>query len=320
MKISTRHLIYLTCVGLIALLLTPLFSRAQLSWFFPATFLFAIALPFKAERKYALVTLLTGFVLAALMALVSVMHVYIFMTACLLFVATLTVINLSYRYPRYFYLLQGVNVLIIFATFVLPVSSAIYLQIYPVVAASCLAAMCQVIFLPWLTRSQQRAFTVAAIKKLHAVEKDVFACFIRPEYADNIYLFEHRLHLAKANYFAAISDLNVNDKHYLQLQIIFDVLMDVAQLRRRVTDFNIFTVCEREMLAIDVVLGEVFAEMREVTLARKDKIDVYPLEEKITQLADHYQAILNVAAKEPLAFLLFIASLNHLCKEVENYV
>lgn len=320
MKISTRHLIYLTCVGLIALLIAPLFSYAQLSWFFPATFLFAISLPFVWERSNALVILLTGFVAALLIALVSVTREYIFITACIMFVVTLISVNLSFRYPRYFYLMQGVNVLIIFATFMLPVNMAIYLQIYPIIAASCLVAICQVIFLPRLTHGQQQAFTVGAIKKLHAVAKDIFSCFVQQEYADNMYLFEHRLHLAKANFFEVIAALDVNDKHYRQLQIIFDILMNIAQLRRRVTDFHIFSVCEREMLAIAVALDDVFTAMRAVTLMSQEKIDAYPLEEKITQFANHYQAILNVAAKEPLAFLLFIASLNHLCKEVENYV
>ncbi len=300
--------------------MTPLFSHTQLTWFFPATTLFAIALPFSYERANVLIVLLTGLVLAILIMLLSIAHESVLLTACLLFAAMLVTVNFSLKNQRYFYLMQGVNVLIIAVTFLLPVNMAIYLQVYPVIAASCLVAICQVAFLPRLTRGQQRAFTVGAIKKLHAVTKDIFDCFVRQEYADNVYLFEHRLHLAKANYFEVIAKLDASNQRYHQLQVIFDNLMDVAQLRRRVTDFHIFTICEREMLAISMALDEVFAQMREITLASKDKIDVYPLEEKITQLADHYQTILNVAAKEPLAFLLFVASLNRLCKEMENYV
>jgi len=126
-------------------------------------------------------------------------------------------------------------------------------------------------------------------KQLQNLTSDIFACFLQSNYEDNLYLYEHRIHTSKAKCIPLPP----------QQQRIFNGLLDCGLLRWRVKDKSVFQVCHNEMV--------VLANTLKLSLTLKKNEDA--LSSAISAFENIYQNVLAVTAKEPLAFLLFIASL-----------
>lgn len=138
------------------------------------------------------------------------------------------------------------------------------------------------------------------------LSRDIFACLLQAEYIDNVYLFERRLHESKRKSLLCLAKLRES-----KLDTLFDLLMDMALLRHRVSDHTIFSLCANELSAISEELSKIFLEMGGVV---RDEI---ALAEKIQLFEDMFHHVLSVTAREPLAFLLFIASLKAFRKAAE---
>jgi hypothetical protein len=97
--------------------------------------------------------------------------------------------------------------------------------------------------------------------------------------------------------------------------MLFDVLMDCAQLRRRVSDHTIFALCAQELTAISNEINKLFTGLS----GSSKSVDTFHLEEKIKLFEDHFHNVLLITSREPLAFVLFIASLKVLREEIDKY-
>lgn len=143
-------------------------------------------------------------------------------------------------------------------------------------------------------------------RALDLLSRDIFACFLQPDYIDNVYLFERRLHESKRKSLLCLARMRER-----KLDTLFDLLMDMALLRHRVSDHTIFSLCSSELSAISEEISKLFLEMSGIV---RDEI---VLAEKIQLFEDMFRHVLNVTAREPLAFLLFIASLKAFRKAAE---
>ena len=131
---------------------------------------------------------------------------------------------------------------------------------------------------------------------LGRLNQAIFACLLDPLYPDNLYLFEHRIHKYKREFMRA-------SLRYSELNHFFDAMMNYAQLRWRVTDYSVLSVCENELKnlsqAIDVYI------MLE---------DESPLKAALQKFESIYQSVLQVPSPDALAFLLFIDGVRASCK------
>lgn len=144
-------------------------------------------------------------------------------------------------------------------------------------------------------------------KALKKLVDDIFACFLHEDYENNLYLYEHRIHNSKTRCLSFIQKHAKGDDVSLMLGI-YNGLMDCALLRWRVKDKSVFQICHNEMLAIkDALIAALLSSEPESSRA---------LSASITALESLNQSVLQVAAKEPLAFILFVYSLKTL---KENY-
>ena len=109
------------------------------------------------------------------------------------------------------------------------------------------------------------------------------------------------------------------DEHEIKLNALFDALMNCALLRRRVTDMTIFGVCRQEMAGIAGAIDYAFDQMIKQNKQQQKVVNVALLHDKIRQLEECFQQVLQVTAREPLVFLLFIQGIKGFCGELESY-
>lgn len=267
----------------------------------------------------------TGFAVALSVFLGGLVAPFMPLVAMYLFFVTVAATYFGLRYPSYLYPLFIVNISAILASCLGPtLHQNLELMLF-IVSATILAVLFQLIYIPGFVRYEVRSWTKESLRNLKLVSQEIFACFLRPEYADNIYLFERRLHVRKTRYMRSIRKLR-EAAHISKIKTpikkideLYDILMDCAQLRRRVSDHTVFALCANELSAISVEISKLFTEMIASRTNEKSSIDTIPLAEKIKLFEDNYQNVLRVTAREPLAFLLFIASLKIFREKVGLY-
>lgn len=194
------------------------------------------------------------------------------------------------------------------------------------------AVLFQILWRPLTLHRQWRASLKTYLFDLDYLNKDIFSCLLQPEYVDNIYLFERRIHLQKIQCLRSLHRLREvvgsierrnTDKEYLysswlnQLEGLFSNMLDYSQLRRRVTDYTTFSVCSQEFAGILQAMDGLFEC---ISSCDREKLDmqVQALKNQIYRLEENYHHVLQIASREPLPFLLFIDSLNTFCMNMEG--
>lgn len=143
---------------------------------------------------------------------------------------------------------------------------------------------------------------VVARNSLRRLNQTIFSCFLDPSYPDNLYLFERRIHQQKRKFMRAIIKCR-NIQQATNLNQFFDAMMNYSQLRWRVTDFNVFSICAKELNALSQAIDSL------IVTDQKNTVEVV---EALQQLEDIYQQVLQISSPDPLAFLLFIAGVKAL--------
>lgn len=162
-------------------------------------------------------------------------------------------------------------------------------------------------------------------KALTTLVQDIFACFLQADYETNLYLYEHRIHDSKNNCISLIQK-RAKDSDVATMLGIYNGLLDCGLLRWRIKDKTAFGICRKELTDIRDALIALLDSCSSDSSARNSDSssrrmpgprDENFLNGKISALESVNQSVLQVAAKEPLAFLLFISGLKAL---QENYL
>src|SRR5207253_9697227 len=107
-----------------------------------------------------------------------------------------------------------------------------------------------------------------------------------------------------------------HERLLIQLNALFENMLDYSQLRSRVTDHTTFAVCREELINIaiesDKCLDAVIAHVQQ----KKIFTSIDPFNQAINQLENNYYQVLQVASNQPLIFLLFIDSLHAFSKKI----
>ncbi len=142
-------------------------------------------------------------------------------------------------------------------------------------------------------------------KAFGRLAEDIFACFLRADYENNLYLYEHRIHDSKSRCIALIHKRAKREDVSCALTL-YNGLVDCGLLRWRIKDKSAFEVCRAEMAAINNSLVAILSS-RAASGAGPSAFNM-----QVDALEALYQSVLQVTAKEPLPFLLFIYSLKAL--------
>lgn len=134
----------------------------------------------------------------------------------------------------------------------------------------------------------------------------VFACLTAPEYPDNIYLFERRVHKQKIKCIRLLKSKTTLGRHYLSL---FEIILDVGQLRRRISDYTVLGLCENELMTLQESMTGLLTAAG--STPRHDRMYA-AYAHAINQFEDIFEHVVKVTAREPLVFILFIGALREL--------
>lgn len=258
-------------------------------------------------------------------ALSVLLVVYFPFTALFIYLVLLTLaliyigqLNADYYYPTFIILFLTLLAACMPDTVVSSVYRAISIGV-----AALIVAVLQLVYSPWFIAFHVRRWVVQAVWQLDAVANEVFACLLQPDYAETIYLFERRLHEQKNKLMQSIlllhqvskeKKMNEATQEWLiatltQLDALFALLLECAMVRWRVMDQSVFALCRNELLAVYGEMCKLLSSLVRVIRAKQENIDLESFKHSVQLLEENYQHVLQVAAPDPLALLLFIDSL-----------
>ena len=330
---SINRIVYLLIVGCLAILLyfyfEPCSERYWLVWSAFGLSLLTAGKTFSSR--------VTRLVLTGLLAMIAVFMSGVFasnvlMLGIYLFFVTAISIYITHLYPRLFLITFIIS---LFAILSAMHQSLMLLDLKDddayILAGILIALLPQIIYWPYYTRNELRFFMSLTMHDLKQVNHEVFSCFLQPEYPDNVYLYERRLHVQKNKFMHSMSLLRENiqffetklpeDKRHIlteieaQLGRSYEIIIDCALLRIRVTDHTIFSVCMDELSNIANEIDKLYDQINRLINGRKYQVNLIEFAEKITRFEECYHGVLQVTAKEPFVFLLFISSLKSLYEE-----
>lgn len=157
-----------------------------------------------------------------------------------------------------------------------------------------------------------------ALHALINLNDDIFACLLQSDYGTNVYLYERRIHYRKAQYLHVLKKINrefkdaTKDDVVAKIKSTYSDLLDISQIRRRVKDYTTFALCQPEFKKISHEIKRLLQTVNIYFVTNKIQIDLKPFARAVQQLDDNYHHVLQIAAKEPIVFALFIQSLNRL--------
>ena len=175
---------------------------------------------------------------------------------------------------------------------------------YLVAAMIMAASLCLLLLLLTIFKRHQ-ARSLRIYRRLAAT---LFSCLTSRDYPEKIYDFEQRIQYQKIKCLKRMP--SVRHKKTADVEWpLFDIIVDIGQIRHRVTDHTVFALCERELAVIADAVDSLLAVVK-----KNDGLEqkLAALEQSINQFEDVFEHVVKVAAREPAVFILFISALRAL--------
>jgi hypothetical protein len=322
---SIKRLIYLFLVTGVAFAIQFYSTNPQSYWVVWSALTLAMIMSGNTFSQRLLIIVLTGIAIACLSFIAAAIAKLVPLLALFYFFVTLVCVYMAQQKPKYFFPLFLINLFTMVAGLSPVTLTGNIDRIIYIFAGTMTVLFFQMIFWPHFIRNEIRTLIKMILRNLIQLNKEIFSCFLQPEYPENIYLFERRLHHQKKRYLQLMGQLRLAEEiirakeqtesrmiiHSIitRLEFLYDIMLDYAQLRRRVNDHTIFAVCADELSAIANEIDKIFLELIALFAHKNPLMDATGLEAKIKWLDESYHHILQVASREPLVFLLFITSL-----------
>ncbi len=328
--LSIKRLIYHASL----LLLVILANAHHANGFALSAFLFSfIGIDACSLQQRCLILIISGLLTALVVSVVALPQTLLL--AFFMLLLTLSTVYVGQRYRRYFYPAFLLN---LFAILTMADHTNVMLAPLNILAGVLIALVLQFIFWPYQLKHAANYLTVQVLKQCRQLNDAIMTCLLQTDYVENNYFYENKLHAKKNRLLKALLRLHqfskknsevmqLADKESLSLlltkfELLSTMLFDAMQLRWRVSDHSVFGVCAPELTAIAAVIDQVLQQLTAYFTLHLRPIPTHDsttlLAEKIDALQDIYQSVLQVSAPEPLAFLLFIGTLQRLADELHG--
>jgi hypothetical protein len=291
----------------------------QAAWLLAAAFLLVnITLETTLLRR-SMVIAATGLV-TALLIFIS-LQLRIFLPAQYLMLALVTgvctyggVVKSNDTYP--FFVVNFLVVLSLYSeTNAPPIVAAAY-----VVLGMLVTLVAQLLLLPFFTRDEHRRSEAQVFYRLDKLASVILSCFTTSDYSENVYLYERRVHKQKIKCLGTMAELAARETGITkparclstEMQTFFEIILDIGQLRRRVTDHTVFALCPNEMIAIQLSIALMFRAFASRQNKEQLELSMLSFERDLYQLENIFETVIKVTAREPLAFVLFLSALKSL--------
>ncbi|OGT62334.1 MAG: hypothetical protein A3E85_03740 [Gammaproteobacteria bacterium RIFCSPHIGHO2_12_FULL_45_12] len=254
----------------------------------------------------------------------------------LVYLASLTLIcvYLGRRIPLLAYPAGLINLFAVLACLPLAGEYPLQHEIMNIMGGAVIVILCQWLYQVGNSQSEVRSSLTASVLILRQLANDLFESMVVPDYADHLYLYERRIHKQKNRYLLSLERMEKvarswkgrqTSKRYQviarllsDLYQLYDNLMDCAQLRHRVDDFHLFSLCRQEMQWVVKAFDQLFLALSKVDKGTSLEDDFIRVMEAIQCFEANNESVLQVTAKEPMIFLWFIASLKTMCTNAKG--
>jgi len=160
-------------------------------------------------------------------------------------------------------------------------------------------------------------------RQLDRLQKIIFSCYIKRDYAKNQFYYEKKIHLEKMRLFKIICSIR---KNIPSLNLIFqengrgvflyEIILSLNTLKLRISDHATFEVCQREL---ENITRNISLVLNDASRGRQRIISLSNLLQSIEQFSELYQSTLRVVTAEPTVFLFFIQDLIDFSETMENF-
>lgn len=320
-----RKPLYLGIVLLLAHLLVVLSHNSHISvWLIPVIFTFALTTEGRTliRREFYLAAM------GALLLLAIFISSLLAAKPVILLLWFVLMLMLYYYYRQRFSINARTLILFVVMTFVfafnqgsIGVTSSGYLTVLIGVLGAMVAQYC---CWPILMADAVVGAKKNTIRHLGGVNQAFFACLLQENYAENTYYFEFVLHQQKRRYFASLTLLQQlkDDAHAVwckyvgenELRLIarlYESMMDYMQIRWRIEDHHIYSLCHSELQRIGLALNGLIASCCRSSDQKRLLGDAKKLEQALNDIEIMYHQVLSVSVNDPMAILLFIRSLRY---------
>ena len=356
-NLALKRLFYLFIVAIVAFFLTTYIKNPQSYWIILSALSASFITAGHTCWQRIFIILVSGFIAAVYVffaAAIATIHPPFVLA---IYLAIIVMINLliSQRYPTYFIALFIINIIVILSGILslringdlmnaISISYFIFLGFF-------IAAFFQLIFYRHFFQNAFTRLLHKACSQLMQLNDAIFTAYFRSAHSEHFYLLEKEIHERKKaflNTIIALRDmvststihlvkLDMAKQLLIKLDLLYDMTLDCAQLRSQISDKTIFLVCDKELTGLATQLNGVFKQIRilffpnqwfvKFIFSRLQRhhdhshihLSIQRLNEHIECLENHYHRVLLTVAREPLAFLIFIASLQALTSELNTF-
>lgn len=166
--------------------------------------------------------------------------------------------------------------------------------------------------------------------------EEIFLCLIDPRFYEQQFFFERSLHTRKNQLLKSLVTLreivaekkvpeenvvSVAEKLEQHFDCLLAILLEISQLRHRVTEANVLQMCQEEMVQILLSVDQLFNVI--IIMIRNGINDdttqhtaIFECAKAIKFFEEKDQHVLRIATPEPMIFILFIASIRDLYNQL----
>lgn len=293
---------------------------------------FTIALFLYAHVDISATTALQRFVSVAIVAILSAISIKICGNLALsfagynhllpIYVLVVVLLCTYLGYKHYFSAAFAISIITIMSAMVPVTPTFVGDNITAVIMAWISFLVVQLFTMLGYGKFQYRQTSNKCFYHLRELNKEIFACFLTSDYQQQLYLHEHRIHEQKRRIFTYLQRLKqmtlpLAIKESKSIEKILDLTFDYSQLRHRVKDASTFELCAKELTGIMAAIDNIYTKLLKNS-KKQDGLVIFAA--KLEQFEANYQQVLQVAARDPLDFMLFLQSLKLLHNELSHII
>lgn len=256
---------------------------------------------------------------ASCVFIASVLAKQVFLLALFFMLTTWLTVYIGLMYANVWGLGFAVNLLAILAAGVVVDHMATVQRFWCVLLGFLLAFIVQYIFIRVRSQAVMRLMLANSLYRLAQLSRAIFSCYLSHNYVEEHFNHEKKLHIKRGRYLYDIEHARQllsrfkGEQHEKFSRLIgliersYEMLQAINLLLYRVDDHSTFAVADKELLAISSSVVSEFDLLAE-QLQNKDMVSGRStlLHENIYEMEEINRSALQVVAKEPLVFMIFI--------------
>jgi uncharacterized membrane protein YccC len=321
-----RQILRLILAAALALWLSHTLQWSESYWITLAALLSLQMSSAPLLRQKELILIVTAVLAAVAATITNYISPHVVILALFLFFSTLATVMVGLRWPLFWGATFLINFFAALSSGFPTDMDGVRKRFLCILMGFGIAIVLQKCFFPSRLRNDVRWALTQALQDLIDLNQAVFNCFLAVNYPEKQFEYTKKIHQKRRDFSYSISIAREllkkikgnKDKPaniLCTIEELYEIIQALGTLLYRVEDHSTFQIAYKELLALSETISK---DLRAIKLLLLEKTKIAPpqdvLKDNIFQLEDVNHAALNVAAKDPMVFLLFIQDLFSLQK------